>query len=62
MPPEAWPLDKLCERMVIFCPPLKGLEPATVRAECGDDYEEIRYYLRERIADAYKQRVRLYTL
>ena len=58
--PKTWPLDKLCERMRIFCKMLgEGSDPLTpelVREECGDDFEEIRYYLRERIVDAYKQK------
>ena len=54
--PEQWPLDKLCERMAIFCYLVSDLTPDKVQEECGDDYEEVRYYLRERITDAYKQK------
>lgn len=57
LPPGQWPMDRLCERMAIFCYLVKDLTPEMVRQECGDDYEEMRYYLRERIVDAYRQKV-----
>ena len=61
--PKSWPLEKLCERMCIFCRMLaegeNPLTPKDIIEECGDDFEEIRYYLRERIVDAYKQKVHL---
>lgn len=60
--PKTWQLNKLCERMCIFCRMLgegeNPLTPENVIEECGDDFEEIRYYLRERITEAYKQKVR----
>ena len=42
--------------MAIFCYLVSDLTPDKVREECGDDYEEVRYYMRERITDAYKQK------
>ena len=62
-PPEKWQMDKLCERMVLFFPQLgpeksgeEALTPELVQEECGNDYEEIRYYLRERAAEAYQMK------
>ena len=63
-PPEKWPLDKLCERMILFFPQLgqeksgdNALTTELVLEECDYDYEEIRYYLRERAAEAYQMKV-----
>ena len=63
-PPEKWPLDKLCERMVLFFPQMgpqksgnNALTKELVLEECDYDYEEIRYYLRERAAEAYHIKV-----
>ena len=63
-PPEKWPLDKLCERMILFFPQLgqeksgdSALTAELVLEECDYDYEEIRYYLRERAAEAYQMKV-----
>lgn len=65
MPPENWKLDVLCNRMITFCKYLgpekagkKVLTPELVQEECDYDFEEIRYYLRERMVEAYDQKVK----
>lgn len=59
LPPEEWPLDALAAKMKQYCYLLEDLTPELLREECGDDYEELRAYLRQRGTDAYWQKVRL---